>query len=100
MPEAAHTSCPDRDVGRSGLLHRQRWLIFIESLCKCAGYSKLSTAATQLATLEPRIRWTLRVGLFLGPLFPGDMPPATAFAWAFDTVRAARDCGFDDVFVR
>ena len=41
----------------------------------------------------------MRFGVFLGPIFPGDMGPETAFAFALDTARAARDSGFDGVFV-
>jgi alkanesulfonate monooxygenase SsuD/methylene tetrahydromethanopterin reductase-like flavin-dependent oxidoreductase (luciferase family) len=41
----------------------------------------------------------MRFGVFLGPIFPGDMAPETAFSFALDTARAARDSGFDGVFV-
>ena len=41
----------------------------------------------------------MRFGVFLGPIFPGDMAPETAFGFALDTARAARDSGFDGVFV-
>src|SRR5579864_7598076 len=41
----------------------------------------------------------MRFGVFLGPIFPGDMPSPTAFAVALETARVARDSGFDGVFV-
>jgi alkanesulfonate monooxygenase SsuD/methylene tetrahydromethanopterin reductase-like flavin-dependent oxidoreductase (luciferase family) len=41
----------------------------------------------------------MRFGVFPGPIFPGDMPPATSFVFALDTARVARGGGFDGVFV-
>jgi alkanesulfonate monooxygenase SsuD/methylene tetrahydromethanopterin reductase-like flavin-dependent oxidoreductase (luciferase family) len=41
----------------------------------------------------------MRFGVFLGPIFPGDMAPESAFAFALETARAARDSGLDGVFV-
>lgn len=39
----------------------------------------------------------MRFGVYLGLIFPGDMPGEQAYGLAFDMARAARDAGFDGI---
>ena len=41
----------------------------------------------------------MRFGVFLGPIFPGDMHSEAAYTLALDMARTARDSGFDGLFV-
>jgi alkanesulfonate monooxygenase SsuD/methylene tetrahydromethanopterin reductase-like flavin-dependent oxidoreductase (luciferase family) len=40
----------------------------------------------------------MKFGVFVGPIYPGEMDPAEAFELALATARTAHESGFDGIF--
>jgi hypothetical protein len=40
----------------------------------------------------------MKFGVFVGPIYPGEMDPAEAFKLALATTRTAHESGFDGIF--